>query len=171
MTIPEVNERIAEKFPMLGSILNRIIDEAISPLIIFVYDVAARAGALPPVPPSLLDTSYSIKYVSPLSKSQKVSEIRSLQAALQLAATIGQFDPNALDNFNFDKISRESIDVVGAPNSFLRSEQEISFIRESRQKAIQAEQQKQEMMQAVEGASVASKADLNLAKAVPGAKR
>lgn len=165
MTIPEVNERIAEKFPMLGAMLNRIIDEAISPVIMNVYDAVAQNGLLPQLPDSLRDGSYAIEYVSPLSKSQKVSEVRSLQSTLQFAKALGTFEPSTLDNYDFDAIARESIDIVGGNSIFLREQSDMVQIRAQRAQAQAIAQQKQDLMMASKSVGDASKADLNLAKA------
>lgn len=167
MTIPEVQERISEKMPMLGSGsgIARLLGEGLSPIIEFVYYVASKKRLLPPVPEALTNAVYKTVFISQLAKAQKVSEIRGLQSTIQVAASVAQLNPEVLDNYNLDEICREGNDLFGGKSKYLNERDQVEQIRAERRKAMAVQQQKQELMMAAEGAEKSSKADLNISKA------
>lgn len=167
MTIPEVQERISEKMPMLGSGsgIARLLNEGLAPIIEWVYYVASKKKLLPPVPEALKDATYKTVFISQLAKAQKVSEIRGLQSTIQLAATVAQLKPEVLDNYNLDKMCRDGNELFGGKAEYLNELDEVAKSREIRARQQAEQMRKQELLMAAEGAEKSSKADLNLSKA------
>ena len=67
----EIAERRAEKLVMLGPVLERLHDDLLEPLIGRVFQIMARAGAIPPPPFAEFDgLRLQPEYVSPMAALQ-----------------------------------------------------------------------------------------------------
>jgi hypothetical protein len=166
MNNPEVMERINEKMTMLGPAVGRYIAEMLNPVVIRTIGILARNGKLPPPPDELMqDPSYEIDCISQLAQSQRRSELNALVSGLTLVGQMAQFSPESIDKISPDKVVDEAWSIIGAPIRVLRTDDEVSSIRQTRgQMAAQA----QAMATASQGADVVHKGsqiDLNIAKA------
>lgn len=135
MTVPEVQERIAEKMTLLGSAVGRYLSDVLSPSIHRVITSLARADRLPPMPRELgEDPRYELEFVSALAKAQKMGELNTLTTALQLGAEIAAVKPEALDKIDGDAAMDVVWGITGADVSILRDEKTVRKIREARAK-------------------------------------
>lgn len=141
MTVPEVQERIAEKMTLLGPAVGRYLADVLSPCIDRVVQICGREGLLPDMPQELQnDPRYEIEFVSALARAQKMGELNSLTTALSLAGQMAQVKPEILDKIDGDAALDVVWGITGADVSILRDEQEVANIRKSRMKAAQIEQ-------------------------------
>ena len=164
MNNPEVYERIAEKMTLLGPSVGRYISELLHPIIIRVVGILARQGRLPEAPRGF-DIDYEIDTVSQLAQAQKRSELNALTSGLSLAGQIAQFDPSVLDNISPDRTVKEAWSIIGAPTQVLRSDDEVSAIREARAEVAAQQQEMNMIQQGAEVVEKGSKVDMNLSKA------
>lgn len=134
MTATEVLERAAEKGMLLGPLAGRDQSEFLGPMVERELDLLARAGRLPQMPEALLEAGgeYKIEYEGPLARAQKsqdgVAIMRTLEGVMPLVAT----NPEVLDNYDLDQISRSLGEINGMPSKLLRSTDAVAKMRDDR---------------------------------------
>ena len=136
MTVPEVQERIAEKMTLLGPAVGRYLSDVLAPAIHRVISALDRSELLPPMPQELLeDPRYEIEFVSALARAQKMGELNSLTTALSIAAEIAQVKPEVLDRIDGDAAMDVVWGITGADVSILRDDEQTTKIRAARAKS------------------------------------
>ncbi|MGE8691356.1 MAG: portal protein [Achromobacter sp.] len=149
-TATEFYARINLIRQLLGPVYGRMQSEYLKPLIQRCFGLAFRGGLFDPPPPSLAGRQYSIVYLSPMAKSQKLEEVSAIEGAFaataQLATAKG--DPSVWDNFDVDEGIRSGADGRGVPARIVRNAEDVVEIRRIRAEQQQAAQQ-QAMQQAI----------------------
>lgn len=143
---------------LLGPILGRLQSEFPKVVVERCFGIAMRAGALEaqlgPLPESLLNVDYTVTYISPLSRSQKMEQVTAVRAytADLLAQAQATGDKSALDVVKWDEMNYEVGQDYGVPDKFLRGPKELVKKREMDSQARQAAEaqaaQQQLLMQA-----------------------
>lgn len=153
MTATEALIRAQEKGMLLTPTMGRQQSEAIGPQIERELSLLMTHGALPPLPPALIEAGgqYEITYESPMSRMQRAEELVGVQRTMELLAPFAQIDPTVLDIFDKDKLARLTAEVSGVPMPILRSEDDLQGIRDQRAQQEQLMQMAQ-MAQPVAGA-------------------
>ena len=153
MTATEVLQRAQEKGALLAPTIGRQQTEMLGPLIEREFDILDKQGLLPPLPGILAEAGgeYEVEYVSPLSRAMKAEEGVGILRTLEMVQPIAAVDPNVMDNFDTDEITRTLADTNGAPQRILRNEDEIAAMRDARN-------QQQQMQQMVDNAGPAADA-------------
>jgi hypothetical protein len=160
MTAYEVMQRAQEKGALLAPTAGRQQSELLGPIVQREIEILARAGQLPPMPKQLMDAGgeFEINYQSPLARAQKAELAIGLSNTIGILQPIAQVQPDVLDRFDFDTISKDlSLDVNGLPATWLHSDEAMQNIRDGRQ-------QQQQMQQMVQAAPAMSAAAANVAK-------
>ena len=165
MTVPEVQERIREGMVLLGPVVGRFQQEILDPLIIRVFNILFRNGNLPQIPEVLLGRELNVRYISPLAKAQRESEVTSIIRVLQTVGDMAQIVPSVIDKINPDKTVDIIADVMGAPVDMLRDDAEVQAMRDGRAQKEAALQQTQQIANAAQIAKVGSEAEKNLQEA------
>ena len=155
-TATEFYARINLIRQLLGPVYGRMQAEYLQPMLQRCFGLAFRAGLFTPPPESLAGRQYTITYLSPMAKSQKLEEVSAIEGAFastaQLAAAKG--DPTVWDNFDVDEGIRMGADGRGVPARLVRSADDVAEIRRIRQQqeqqAEQAAVQQQIGMQAAQ---------------------
>jgi hypothetical protein len=110
------------------------------------FGIAYRAGVLGDPPQSLSSRAYTVRYKSPLARSQKLEDVASIEETLrvtgELAAARGG-DESVWDPIDLDAAQVEMAEGRGTPARILRKQEDIEARREARAQA--AEQQRQQM--------------------------
>jgi hypothetical protein len=168
----EINQNMMLVRQLLGPILGRLQAEFPKVVVERCFGIAFRAGALEaelgPVPESLREADYTVTYISPLSRSQKMEQVTAAQAYttnLLIQAKERQ-DPTVLDVVKWDEMNYEIGQDFGVPDKFLRGPEELVKKRtmdaQAKAQAKQAQMQEQLLMQAggaaIEGAVAAGAA-------------
>jgi hypothetical protein len=138
MTVPEVNARIREGMALLGPVVGRFQQEVLDVSIIRVFNILFRNGQLPLIPEILLGADVSVRYISPLAKAQRETEVTSILRTLQTVGDISPIMPQVIDKINPDKTVDIIADAMGAPVEMIRDDDEVVAIREARAQAEQA---------------------------------
>lgn len=154
MTAYEVHVRVQLIRQLLGPRFNRLQSEYLSPMIERCFGLALRAGALGQVPPTMVQRQYSIRYVSPLARAQKLESATAIES---LYASVGSIaaakaDPSVWDTLDDDKAIHELAEARGVPVKILRDEKVVAALREQRSQAQEQavqQQQGQEMQMAM----------------------
>jgi hypothetical protein len=163
MTAREVSERSAEKLIQFSPTFGRMTTELFNPLLGRVFGVMARAGMFPPPPPELFELDPTggvmlaepqISYSSRIALAIKGLENTAFARSLELLAPIMQMRPDVADNYDWDKIARDSARNDGLPARWLMPE---DLVKEMRAQRAQEMARQQEMQQAAAMAETAAK--------------
>ncbi len=142
-TATEVQIRYELMQRVLGPTMGRLQSEFLNPLIERVFGLMYRNGQFTP-PPEVLagyNTDLDIEYQGPLARSQKLSDIQSIQRAVEIGMTLGQLDPSVANVMDMDKAFRIALDRIGIPSEAVRSPKEVEEIRQQQAEAAQQQAQ------------------------------
>lgn len=159
ITAREVAERHEEKLLMLGPVLERLHSELLDPLIDRVFNMAARAGILPPPPPEIEESELNVEYISVLAQAQRMVAVGGIE---QLAGFIGQASaiwPEARHKFKPDQAIEDYAEALGTSPELIRSDSEYRDAVTAEQQAAQAAQQAESAPQMVESAKTLAETD------------
>ena len=162
MTAEEVRARMHENMRILGPTIGRLQDEFLDILITRVLDILRvsfnRQGEpiLPPPPESVAkvlgQNDLKVRYISPMSKAQRSTDIQSINYYVSTLAMWAQAGfPQVLDNLDIDDAARLIADFGGVPNEVLRDERGVAQIRNQRAQAAAAAAQSEATNQQTEG--------------------
>jgi hypothetical protein len=151
MTATEVHVRVDLVRQLLGPIYGRLQAEYLQPLISRCFGVAYRAGIFSPPPDSLVNRDFTIRYVSPLARAQKLEEVSAIERLYADAAQMASIDATILDNIDNDEAVRVLSRDLGVPMSIIRTPDQVKQLRGDRQ-AARLQQQQQEQSIATQGA-------------------
>lgn len=151
MTATEVHVRVNLIRQLLGPVYGRLQTEYLQPLIERCFGIAYRAGVLGAAPESLAGRNFTVRYLSPLARSQKLEEVTAIDTYVSGAVAIAAQtqDMSILDNIDMDAAQRFKGEALGVPSSVIRSTAARDKIRSDRAAANQAaqEQQQQQALQ------------------------
>ena len=169
MTAQEVLQRKQEQLQQLGPVVQRLQFEFLRKIIERVYNILDRAGILPQpedteLALALSNEEVTIEYISPLAQAQKMAGMTNIEQAIAFTGQLAQFDQSVLDKIDFAKTIDSYFDMVGAPASIKRTEEEYEAIQQKAQAMAEAKQQEQ-MAQAVQMAAPAAQAAKNITEA------
>jgi len=134
MTAAEVQIRNEEQYRLMAPMAGRIETEFLSPLINIVYQTLIKYNRLPEIEGLGIPSNISPQYVSPLTRAQKSGQINAIEQVLgffQRSGIVNIF-PDIYDNINFDECLKLFFELKGAPQSVLKSEQEVMQLRQQR---------------------------------------
>lgn len=151
-TAYEWSVRVETIRKMLGPMFGRFQSEFLQVLVERVFGIVWRANeasgfALIGQPPqSLARRSYTVRYLSPLARSQRIEDVAAMDRFEQALGAEAAVDPTVLDVYDFDEAARTRSHLLGVPQSLIRDSKKVAAIRDQRQKA-QAAAQQQAMQQ------------------------
>lgn len=141
ITAREIAERHEEKLLMLGPVLERLHTEMLDPLIDRTFNIAQKAGILPPPPEELQDIELRVEYISVLAQAQRMVAIGGIDQLVGFVGNIAAVMPSVLDKIDFDEAVEDYGDAIGINPRIVRSKDDVTAIREmNAQKQAQAEQ-------------------------------
>lgn len=145
-TATEVHVRVQMIRQLLGPIYGRMQAEWYQPMINRCFGLALRAGILAQPPQSLAGKSYSVVFISPMAKAQKMEDVNAVESSLNAVGLIAQAtqDPTVWDTIDIDESVSIILEGRGAPAKVGRSAEDIAAIRDNRAKQQQAAQQQQQ---------------------------
>lgn len=160
MTAREVAERHEEKLLMLGPVLERIHLELLDPAIDRAFAIAWDAGLIPPPPQELDGEPTQVEYVSILSQAQKAVGVNRIEQSVSFLGSVSQIYPEARHLLNVERTVREYSNMIGAPAVIFHTSEDYN-------KAVQTEQQQQQMAQGAAVGESVSNSVRNLGSADP----
>jgi hypothetical protein len=158
MTATEVIQRKEEFIRVLGPVFGRQETDYVARLITRVHGILERSGDFGEVPAILEDREIKFIFQSPIQRARRQLEIANMRASLDNLAVLAEAQPEILDNFDGDRITRDAREWGGVPSRWLRPEDQVAQMR-------QARQQQMQMQEIVEGAQPVSEAVKNVAQA------
>lgn len=147
MTATEVHVRVQLIRQLLGPIYGRLQAEYLQPLIERCFGLAYRAGVLPEPPESLQGRDYTIRYISPLARAQRLEEVSAIDNYVASAAQLAAVEPTVLDNINFDEAMRLRGEALGVPTAVRRPADEVRQLRQAREAAQREQMQQAQAME------------------------
>jgi len=145
MTATEVLQRQEEKMRILGPVLGRLQSELLSPLIIRVFNVLLRKGLFQQAPDILSQQELNIEYVSPMALAQRSQELQSIMRGLEIFGSLSQTMP-VMDYIDENGFIKQIIDILGLPAKMIKSDDEVTQIREERAAAEAAAMEQQQQL-------------------------
>lgn len=161
MTATEIHARIALLRQQLGPLFGRMQAEYLQGLIKRTFMLMFRAGAFGMPPDELANRPFSIKYISPLARAQKLEDVSAID---QLNAGLVELFPiknDVLDNIDFDEQQRAKAAALGVPMKTMRTAAQVLAMRQARE---QAQQQAAKQAQQQNTQQMATQSALNVAE-------
>lgn len=155
-TATEVIEIAGERVAVLGPTVGRYELDVLQPAVRRSFNLLRRAGLLPPPPRAVLDAFkdgqvLKIEFVGRLSQIQKrYYKTDGVNQVFGYLGPLREIYPDALDNIDFDALTRESLENAGAPASVIREKEDVAKIRADRMRQRSELEQKQEALAAQE---------------------
>jgi len=159
VTAVEWDLRKSESLIMLGPVLERIDNEVLRPVLDRVFNIAHRAGILPPAPPEIQNQMMTIDFVSMLAQAQQATKAASIERVLSLAGNIVGVVPEAMDNIDIDYSLDKYSSLLNNDPKMIRSPEALQAIRENRAKQQAQAQQAQTAELLARGAKNLAQAD------------
>ena len=132
MTAEEVRQRSQENARTIGPTFGRLTSEYMDRLMDRILAILFDAGSMPEAPDIIQGKNLELRYISPLAKQQRLTEVTSINYTMNQAQTFGQMNPEVIDNINLDKAFRMLVDLSGTPLGLLNTAEEVSAIRQNR---------------------------------------
>ena len=153
MTATEIQVRYDLMQRVLGPTLGRLERELLEPVIVRTFKIMLRRGVIPRPPVVAGDTlQMSIRYVGPLSRAQKQSEINTFMTFIQEAGMLAQMKPEVLDHIDMDSALRWLHNHHDLPNVILVDSRVVTEQRRARQQQQDALAQQQFQSAAIQDA-------------------
>ena len=160
ITAREIDERHEEKLLMLGSVLERLNQDMLDPLIDIGFEMMLRQGLIPPPPDELRGVTLKVEYISIMAQAQKLTGLVSLERFTAFVTGLATAtEPSVIDKLDRDQMVDEYGEVSGVPPNVVRSDEAVARMREERAKAESAARE----MELVEKGARAAR-DLSQAK-------
>ena len=148
VTAAEIDARKAESFVMLGPVLGRINGEGLAVAVDRVFNIASRAGIMPPAPKEVQGEHVTIQFVSMLETAQSAAASSGIERILSVAGNLAGVKPDAMDNVDTDFALEKMSALLHNDPKLIRSQDQLKQIREQRQQ----QQQQAAMAQAADTA-------------------
>lgn len=140
ITAREIAAKEGEKLIMLGPVIERTKSEMLDPCIDLTFDIALKAGLIPPPPEELEGVPLQVDYISILAQAQKMI---GLSAMNELVSNIGSLisigKAEVIDKLDADQYIDETARMLGIAPGIIVSDDIVAQIRQGR--AQQAAQQ------------------------------
>ena len=147
MTATEIHARVALMRQQLGPLFGRMQAEYLQGLVARTFMLGYRAGVFGQAPQSLAGRNFTIKYISPLAKSQKLEDVSAINQFNAALAPVAAVKPEVMDNIDFDDQTRSLAEGLGIPMTGLRTREDVSALRQARTQQQQAAQQQAQQQQ------------------------
>lgn len=159
-TATEIDARREEGLVLLGSVLERFDNEALTPAISRVYGIMSRAGLFPQPPAGLEDAEIEIQYISILSSAQSAVGTAPLERWTQFIAQAAAFRPEALNIPNWDDLFRDYGRDIGVKAKYINSKEESAAAVAAQEEQLKLREAANVGGQIAQGAKTLSETDV-----------
>jgi len=148
MTATEVHTRVMLIRQLLGPVYGRLQGEFLQPLIERCFGIlmranaAAGAGIVGSVPQSLANRNFTVRYLSPLARAQKMEEVTGIQQFEASLVNKARIDASVLDVYDVEAAARHESELLGVPSKLIRDDRKTQLLRKAHQQAAAQQQQR-----------------------------
>lgn len=138
----ELAERRQESVELLSPSRGRLKKGLYDPLFTRAINIAMRAGVFPEMPDAVKERpQFKLEYRGRLAILARSLDLRSINELNEFTERLAQFNPDVLDNADYDEQYRLAVDLLGVPSKVVRQKDKVLELREARAKQQQAQQQ------------------------------
>lgn len=132
----EIDARREEKLVLLGPVLERFENEALSPAVRRAYSIMGRAGLIPPPPPDIAGMEIEIQYTSILTAAQTAVATIPIERWIGLIGNVAGVKPEVLNVPDWDETVRYYGQQLGVPAKLaVPKEQSVATTNQQNQTA------------------------------------
>lgn len=136
MTATEIMARKEEFIRVIGPVFGRLESDYIGHIAERVFGIMDRVpGLFPKRPDYLVNKKITFRFKSPIQQARKQMEILGLGQALQFLAPLASTQPEIMDNFDGDAVTRDAPEWSGLPNKWMRPLKKVEELRDNRAQA------------------------------------
>jgi hypothetical protein len=160
ITATQVMEMTSEKATMLGTVIGRISNDVLNPLIDLIFAQEQKQGRIPMPPQIMLDLGLTevttrIDYTGPLAQAQKrAHSTQGIRTGLAFIGEVSAIFPDAIHKVKWDDTITRGMTDLGFPASCLNTTAEFEQILSAN---AQSQQQAQTMLQLSQAADMMPK--------------
>lgn len=155
-----IDARREEKLVMLGPVLERFEREALDPIVKRSFQIAFRAGLMPPPPAGITPGEIDIEYVSMLAEAQRAVATSSIERVLATTGNLVAVVPEIMDILDTDEAITDYALKLGVEPKLLRDSKAVAALRQGRIAAAQQQQAAAALETAAPAAKVLSETDV-----------
>ena len=157
MSATEASGIEQEKLTMLGSVVDRLQNEFLTPLVQGAFLIGLEAGEFGQMPQSLIGKELKIRYQSLLSMAQELSDLTNVERYLQFTASAGSLNTDALKKPDMLKIMDYYAQHLGLDLTLVKTNDTVNQEKEAEMLAQQQAMQQQQQMEALQAGAKAAK--------------
>jgi len=154
--VEEIARRNEEKLTQLGPVVDRNQNEQLRVCIDRAFGLLERGGELPQAPEELEGVELKVEFVGMLAQMQKAIGIGPIERVIGFVGSLSAVSQTVIDKIDLDQAVDEYADLIGAPPSIIRSDEQVEKLREGRAQQ-EAMSQKSEMAPAARDGAMAAK--------------
>lgn len=140
ITAREIDERHEEKLLAIGPVLEQLNQDLLDPLIDVLFDIMVRQGLVPDAPSDLAGMDLRVEYISMMAQAQKLIGIGSTERFMNNLMQVAPVVPDVMDKVDIDQWVDTYGEQLGVNPGVVRSDEAVAALRETKAKAIQAQQ-------------------------------
>lgn len=156
-TATQVLQENEERMRLIGPVMGRLQAELLQPLISRCFLLLSRQELFAPPPEFMQGMSVDIKYVSPLAKAQKQTDLQTIMRALEVMSQVGQIAP-VMDYIDTNGLVDHLLDTLGVPAKVRKSDAEVQMAMRAREQQMAEQQEMQQTMEMAKAAGQAAPA-------------
>lgn len=153
MTATEVHVRVEMIRKLLGPIYGRLQAEYLTSVVERCFGLAYRAGIFEPAPESLQGRAFSVRYVSPMARAQRLDDVVAMDRFELSMVQAAQAKPEVIDAYDWVAATKERSYLLGVPQKLLNDDKRMAEIEADRQQKQQQAVQQQVMAQGAAAAA------------------
>ncbi len=157
ITAEEIRARQEEKMLVLGPVAERNNDEILKPAIHRALMIAFRQGRLPKMPQVMQGKPFRIEFESILAQASRIMRTANIDRLMAVLGAEVAIHASVLDNFDLEEMAIDYAKLLSVPATIVRTKEQIGAIRQSKQRAADAQMQ-------ADNAQKLAAAGLNLSK-------
>jgi hypothetical protein len=123
---------------LLGPVYGRMQAEYLQPLVERCFGLAYRGGVFLPAPESLQDRDFTVKYLSPMARSQRAVDVAAMDNYELVLSQEMAIKQDLADVYDWDAAARLRSELKGVPQKLMVSSDQVKAIRDKRAQASQA---------------------------------
>jgi hypothetical protein len=148
MTATQVHAIVGVLRQRMGPRFGRFQSEYLQPLVERSFGLALRAGVLGQPPESLMNREYTVRFLSPLARSQKLEDVSAMDRHEGALLTEAAVVPGVLDTYDWDEAQRYRAELLGVPQKLIPDARKVAAQRQQKEAAAKEQAQQQVALQA-----------------------